>query len=153
MTRKETTFLKKYNTRALDLLHNKYVLFFIIFIAILNLCGFVYTVDVKSVCVFVLSGIMTSFFSENMVVILVVAMVVANIIRQHPNLEGFKKKKGGMMKKMKPKGNKKKQKKPPPEPECDEDDDECIESKDEKESKSTLKRQQEEEEEETNEYE
>jgi hypothetical protein len=31
-------------------------------------------------------------------VILVVAMVVANIIRQHPNLEGFKKKKGLKMK-------------------------------------------------------
>ena len=86
MTRKETAFLKKYNT----LLHNKYVLFFVLFVAILNLGAFVYTTDLKSVGIFFLTGLLTSYFSKSMVVILVVAMVVANIIRQNSDLEGFK---------------------------------------------------------------
>lgn len=125
MTRKETAFLKKYNT----LLHNKYVLFFVLFVAILNLGAFVYTTDLKSVGIFFLTGLLTSYFSKNTVVILVVAMVVANIIRQNSDLEGFKKKKRGLQMKKK----KKKKRKEDPLKLCDTyegkecgDDEKCI---------------------------
>ena len=127
MTRKETAFLKKYNT----LLHNKYVLFFVLFVAILNLGAFVYTTDLKSVGIFFLTGLLTSYFSKSMVVILVVAMVVANIIRQNSGLEGFKKKKKGLKMKKKKKKAKKKIKKIV----CGEDDEECIEAREEAEQK------------------
>ena len=126
MTRKEITFLKKYNT----LLHNKYVLFFVLFVAILNLGAFVYTTDLKSVGIFFLTGLLTSYFSKSMVVILVVAMVVANIIRQNSGLEGFKRKKGLKMKKRTKKAKKKIKKIV-----CDEDDEECIEAREEAEQK------------------
>jgi hypothetical protein len=64
-----------------DALHNQYVLYFIFFVAIGNLFLFVSSNDLMSAGVFFTAGLLTSFFSKNMVVILVTAMVVSNIIR------------------------------------------------------------------------
>jgi len=64
-----------------DALHNQYVLYFIFFVAIGNLFLFIFSNDLMSAGVLFTAGLLTSFFSKNMVVILVTAMVVANIIR------------------------------------------------------------------------
>lgn len=75
------------------MLHNKYVLYFIFIIAVGNLFHLVFTRDLATVAVFIASGLLTTFFSKNMVVILVVAMVVANIFRFGNGKEGFGSKK------------------------------------------------------------
>lgn len=64
-----------------EILHNRPVLYFIFVIAVGNLFNFVFTNDLMSVGVFIAAGLLTSFFSKNMVVIMVVAMVVANVVR------------------------------------------------------------------------
>jgi hypothetical protein len=64
-----------------DALHNQYVLYFVFFVAVGNLFLFVFSNDLMSAGVFFTAGLLTSFFSKNMVVILVTAMVVSNIIR------------------------------------------------------------------------
>ena len=75
-----------------DALHNQYVLYFVFFVAIGNLFMFVFSNDLMSAGVFFTAGLLTSFFSKNMVVILVTAMVVSNIIRMgiSNKREGFK---------------------------------------------------------------
>lgn len=75
-----------------DALHNQYVLYLIFFIAVGNLFLFVFSNDLMSAGVFFTAGLLTSFFSKNMVVILVTAMVVSNIIRMGMTnkREGFK---------------------------------------------------------------
>ena len=77
-----------------DMLHNRLVLYFIFIVAVGNLFHFVFSNDLTSVGVFIASGLLTSFFSKNMVVIMVVAMVVANIVRfSFLGREGFGNKK------------------------------------------------------------
>lgn len=71
------------------LLHNRFVLFFVFALAIGNIFHFAFTYDLTSVAIFILAGFLTSFFSKNMIVIMVVAMVVSNILRLGRNNEGF----------------------------------------------------------------
>ena len=76
-----------------NVLHNRFVLYFIFLVAIGNLFLFVFSNDIMSVGIFFTTGLLTSFFSKNMVVIMVTAMVVANIIRlgSRHGRDGFKK--------------------------------------------------------------
>lgn len=64
-----------------NLLHNQLVLYVVFFIAICNLFHFVFSNDLMPVGIFIATGILTSFFSKNMVVIMILSMVVANIYR------------------------------------------------------------------------
>ena len=88
------SFLKSKELKKMSnaLLHNKYILYFIFIIAVGNLFHLVFTRDLASVAVFIASGLLTSFFSKNMIVILVVAMVVANVFRFGNGKEGFRSK-------------------------------------------------------------
>lgn len=70
-------------------LHNRFVLYLIFFIAIGNIFHFAFTNDLMSVGVFIAAGVLTSFFSKNMIVIMVVSMVVTHIIRLGQGKEGF----------------------------------------------------------------
>ena len=77
-----------------DVLHNRPVLYFIFAIAVGNLFNFVFSNDLMSVGVFIATGLLTSFFSKNMIVIMVVAMVVSNVVRfSFLGREGFGQKK------------------------------------------------------------
>ena len=73
------------------ILHNKFVLYFIFVLAVGNLFQFVAMNNLLAAIVFILVGLLTSFFSKNMVVIMVVSMVVSNIFKFGTNirLEGF----------------------------------------------------------------
>ena len=82
----------KYN----KLLTNRYVLFFIFTITLCNIVMLAAKADYVTVSIMVLVGILTSCFSKNMVVILTVALAVANILKYGANianpwleLEGF----------------------------------------------------------------
>ena len=87
-------FLKKKNFSKVPelLLHNQYVLYFIFVLAVGNLFHYSFSYDLTSVAVFIVTGLLTSFFSKNMIVILVIAMVVSNIFRYgNKGTEGFQK--------------------------------------------------------------
>lgn len=82
------------NNLSKQLLYNKYVLIFIFILAIGNIIQFVSQGDYFSTAILILVGFLTSFFSKNMVVIMVVGMVVANILKfgtkiTSPWKEGF----------------------------------------------------------------
>jgi ABC-type Zn2+ transport system substrate-binding protein/surface adhesin len=82
------------NNLSKQLLYNKYVLIFIFILAIGNIIQFVSQGDYFSTAILILVGLLTSFFSKNMVVIMIVGMVVANILKfgtkiTSPWKEGF----------------------------------------------------------------
>jgi hypothetical protein len=72
------------------LLHNQFVLYGVFIIAVGNLFHFVFSNDLMSVGISIATGLLTSFFSKNMVVIMILSMVVANIYRVgYGKPEGF----------------------------------------------------------------
>jgi hypothetical protein len=63
------------------ILHNRYILYFIFFIALGDLLILLHTNDYYSASIFVLIGFLTSFFSKNMIVILFISIAFTNIIK------------------------------------------------------------------------
>ena len=59
---------------------DKRVLYVVLFLAVTNLGGFLMARNFNAVVVFLLSGFIATYFSRNMIVVLMVAMVVANIV-------------------------------------------------------------------------
>ena len=76
-----------------EVLQNKFVLYFVFVLAVGNLFHFVFRQDLMSVGIFIATGLLTSFFSKNMTVIMVIAMVVANIFQIGKGRDGFSDKK------------------------------------------------------------
>lgn len=73
-----------------DILHNPFVKYLVLLVAIGNFILFVLSRNVVSIGVFLISAIFAAFYSKNMVVILVVALVICNIICvSSGNVEGF----------------------------------------------------------------
>jgi len=76
-----------------NLLHKQIVLYIVFFLAVCNLFNFVYSNDLMSAGISIATGILTSFFSKNMVVIMILSIVVGNIYRiGYGKKEGFGKK-------------------------------------------------------------
>jgi hypothetical protein len=75
------------------LLKSRIVLYFLFFISLANLYTFVSTGNTIYAAVFVIMGFLTSFFSKNMVVIMMIALAVSNVLlygKQIGNVsEGF----------------------------------------------------------------
>jgi len=91
--------LKKVNMKSL--LHNRFVLYIIAFLAIIDILYLANGKDFNSVIVFVIVGFLTSFFSKNMIVVLLVAIIATHAIKYANGMlrrEGMedKKKKEGM---------------------------------------------------------
>lgn len=63
------------------IIHNRFVLYFILFIALANLYFLTMSGDLVFTSIFVLVGFLTSFFSKNMVVILAIALAATNLIK------------------------------------------------------------------------
>mgnify|MGYP000359679665 CR=1 FL=1 len=80
-----------------DLLHSRFVLYFVFVIAVANLFHFIFSNDFMSCTVFIVAGLLTSFFSKNMVVIMVIAIVVTHVIRiGNSSIDGFENKEKGL---------------------------------------------------------
>jgi hypothetical protein len=62
------------------LLTNKYFLYFVVFLAVTNILGYIVTNNIKPVLYFILISLLTSYFSKNMIVILLVGLMVTNIL-------------------------------------------------------------------------
>jgi hypothetical protein len=72
------------------ILHNKIVLYAVFIFSLLNLFLWSNTGDFTYITVFILIGFITSFFSKNMVVILLLSLILTNILKYGSGLkEGF----------------------------------------------------------------
>ena len=75
------------------LLQNKYVLYFVLFIAITNILGYLAIEDFRSLMVFIAVAALASHFSKNMIVVLGSALIGTNILYASSRMrEGFNKK-------------------------------------------------------------
>lgn len=76
------------------ILYNRYLLYFIFVIVLGNVVQLMTQGDYLSMVIMVVVGLLTSFFSKNMIVILCIALVVTNLLKYGTKLrvEGFKKK-------------------------------------------------------------
>jgi len=76
------------------ILHNRYLLYAVFMIALVDFLYLGSIRDMTSVFVFVLIGLLVSFFNKNMIVVLSSAMIVANVLKygginQRLVVEGF----------------------------------------------------------------
>ena len=62
-----------------SLMKNKNFLYFVLFIAVVNAFGYLMMRQFEAVMLFVLVGFLTTYFSNNMIVVLLTAIVVTNI--------------------------------------------------------------------------
>ena len=121
------------NFKLKSLLQNKFVLYVLVLIALLDILMLANGKDFNSVIVFVIVGFLTSFFSKNMIVILLTALLFTHVLKYVNSLV----RKEGMEDKKEKEGMKnKKNKKEGMENEEDEDapvtEDNAEENKDEK---------------------
>ena len=59
---------------------NKYVLYVVLFLAITNILGYLMVKDFESIALFIALGVLTSYFSKNMIIVLGIAMLGTNFI-------------------------------------------------------------------------
>lgn len=64
---------------AAKLLTNKYVLYFAVFLAVTNVFGYIVIGQFKTIIIFALTSLLTSYFSKNMIVILLVGLIATNL--------------------------------------------------------------------------
>ena len=65
---------------VLNMLENKYVLYFVLFLAVSNLLGFLVMGNITSIIFFGLVAYLTSFFSKNKIVILSIPLVLTSVL-------------------------------------------------------------------------
>ena len=76
---------------VLKLLENKYVLYFVLFLAITNLLGYMMIGNMNAVILFVLIGGLMTFFSKNMIIVLAVPLVLTSVLLVGSKVsEGFR---------------------------------------------------------------
>ena len=75
---------------SFDTLNNKWILYFILFVSIVDLFNFYKIGDVTAIAIFIIVGFLTTYFSKNMLVILVISIAVTHIARYgNASLEGM----------------------------------------------------------------
>ena len=80
----------KLNKTLKKLMTNKYVLYAVLFISITNILGYLMVKDFESLALFIALGMITSYFSKNMIIILGVAMFGTNFVFASNKIrEGF----------------------------------------------------------------
>tara|TARA_B100001093_G_C26826625_1_gene1014325 strand:- start:1268 stop:2125 length:858 start_codon:yes stop_codon:yes gene_type:complete len=81
-----------------NIITNKYVLYFVVFISLMYILGFIKTQSWNNLGLFAVVGLLTSYFTKNMILVLGVAILVANcnvckdfVLRKLPSkyTEGF----------------------------------------------------------------
>ena len=75
---------------SFDTLNNKWILYFILFVSIVDLFNFFTIGDTTAIAIFIVVGFLTTYFSKNMLVILVISIAVTHIARYgNASLEGM----------------------------------------------------------------
>lgn len=73
--------LRRFNLNLNPLLQNRLVLYFLLFIAVVDLFYSMQTSNFTAVFIFLVVGFVTSMFSRNMIVVLSIALVGSHLIR------------------------------------------------------------------------
>lgn len=82
--------LRKMKISLNPILYNRVILYFLSLLAILDIIYFMSTNDGRSLLAFILIAILTTFFSKNMIVILVIALSITHVIKYgNSAYEGF----------------------------------------------------------------
>ena len=68
-----------------DLLHNKYVLYLSFFFAILTAARYLFNFNLEAIVIFVILGFLTTYFSKNMIVVLLTTTIGTNFIMMFKN--------------------------------------------------------------------
>ena len=71
-----------------SILHNRVLLYALLILALLDLFYLANRKDFTSVTIFILVGLLTSFFCKNMIVILFVSICITHILKYPRSLEG-----------------------------------------------------------------
>lgn len=66
--------------RTKDILRNKYVLYFVLFLAISNAVGYLAVENYDALAIFVIVGFISSRFNKNMIINLGIAIIVTNLL-------------------------------------------------------------------------
>ena len=72
--------MKKMNVKVPGFLKNKYILYILLIIAIINVLGYIAMEDYNSLGLFVAVGVLSSYFSKNMSVNLLLAIIVTSVV-------------------------------------------------------------------------
>jgi len=64
-----------------QILHNRFILYLVLFVSLVNLLAFAVSGSYSFIIIFILVGYLTMFFSKNMMVILIIALAVTNILK------------------------------------------------------------------------
>jgi uncharacterized membrane protein YciS (DUF1049 family) len=76
------------------LINNKYVLYFVLFVSLMNVLGYIQMNNYNSLITFTLISLLTSYFSKNMIVVLGTAVIITNLLLTNNYIrEGMKSKK------------------------------------------------------------
>lgn len=77
------SFMKKKTVPAFlkGILYNRVLLYFILFLSIINMTATALLGDFATPLVFILVGVITSYFNKNMLIILTVSLVLSNIFK------------------------------------------------------------------------
>ena len=67
-------------TGSSDILHNKYILYASFFFAIITAAGYLLSNKLEAICIFVIIGFLTTYFSKNMIIVLLVTTIATNFI-------------------------------------------------------------------------
>lgn len=79
------------NMKVPKFLTNKYVLYLVVFLSITNMIGYLVMGNLNSLIYFLIVGLITSIFTQNMCIILLFALLLSNILiaGQNSYTEGF----------------------------------------------------------------
>jgi sugar phosphate permease len=72
-----------------SILHNRFLLYGLLAIALIDVLYLLNTRDFTSVIVFILVAVLTTFFSKNMVIVLFIAICITYMLKHTKSLEGL----------------------------------------------------------------
>lgn len=75
----------RFSDSSTDILHNKYVLYLSFFFAILTAARYLFNFNLEAIIIFVLIGFLTTYFSKNMIVVLLTTTIGTNFIMMFKN--------------------------------------------------------------------
>lgn len=84
--KKNSFFNLSSSSSAKNILTNKFVLYFLLILAISNLFYLSVDKDTVSIFIFFIIGFITSFFNKNMIIILTTTIVITNILKHGTNI-------------------------------------------------------------------
>jgi hypothetical protein len=75
----------RFSGTSTDLLHNKYVLYLSFFFAILTAARYLFNFNLEAIVIFIVLGFLTTYFSKNMIVVLLTTTIGTNFIMMFKN--------------------------------------------------------------------